>query len=649
VKRTVSKYWIVAVVAAAAAIVYLPALRGEFVEWDDAEYVAENFHIRALNLAFLKWAFLGFHASNWHPLTWVSHALDFAFWGLHPAGHHLTSVILHALNTLLVGLLAARWVEAGGGLGRRGAITAGAVTAALFGLHPAHVESVAWVSERKDVLCAFFFLLSLLFHASFAERAPEPGRRALRDAAGPYALSLACFALAILSKPMAVSLPAVLLILDAFPFGRIRSRRSAAGALVEKIPFLLLAAGSSVAAVLAQRAGGALTWTEAIPLSTRLLVAAGSVAGYLGKLLFPLHLLPYYPYPAGVSLSSPRYFVPASAVLALGLAAAIYARWRPMWAAAGAYYLVTLLPVIGLVQVGSQGMADRYTYLPLTGIFVAVAWSLARSAGHHPGLRAPLALACGAALLTLACLTSRQVSLWRDTRTLFSHALSLSSENAMAHNTLGIWLSSEGRFEEALDQYREAVRMVPWNAELVFNRGTALEALGNLPAAESSYRRALELDQNYSQAWNNLGMVFGKLDRNAEAAIAYQRALIIDPRLPQAHFNLGALLASQGKIDEAIDRYRTTLEIDPGSYHAHTNLGVIFAGQGRFQEAVVQFRAAIERDPQNAAAHRNLGNALLALGDRKGAAAEFEKAQKGETTPASAQSPAPPAGAAGPR
>ncbi len=489
---------------------------------------------------------------------------------------------------------------------------------------------MAWVSERKDVLCAFFFLLSLLFHASFAERAPETGRRALRDAAGPYALSLACFALALLSKPMAVSLPAVLLILDAFPFGRIRSRRSAAGALVEKIPFLLLAAGSSIVTVLAQRAGGALSWTEAIPLSTRLLVAAGSVAGYLGKLLFPLHLLPYYPYPAGVSLSSPRYFVPASAVLALGLAAAICARKRPMWAAAGAYYLVTLLPVIGIVQVGSQAMADRYTYLPSLGPFVVagigVAWGTGALSGAARRRLAGLAMAGLVAAGALSYLTIAQIGVWRTSFTLWDEVIRREPARVpFAYNNRGLAYLGKNDFDRAIADYSLAIELSPRYWAAYFNRGVALLESGRVDRAIEDFDRGLRLRPLY-KIYYLRGMAFDRKGNLDAAREDYSRAISLEPSFVDPYVSLGVLHGRAGSFDRAMELFNRAIAIDPNHPLAYGNRGFAYGQKGEHEKALRDLDWAIRLDPADAKLLFNRGGLHLKAGEQPRALVDFRRA-----------------------
>ena len=365
------KYSVAGFVSLLTFLVYLSCLHNKFVLWDDNRYVYENPHIHPLNLAFFKWAFFDFYEANWHPLTWVSHALDYAVWGLNPMGHHLTNNILHAVNTFIVVILVAKLLEAWRPSRQQNPplrpsekgsyLIIAAVTGLLFGLHPLHVESVAWVSERKDLLCAMFFLLSILAYTN-----------------KHYILVLFLFALALLSKPMAVSLPAVLLILDWHPFNRISSMKSFLSALLEKLPLIALSLISSVLTVLAQKAGGALRTFDVIPLSVRVLVATESLMSYLWKMILPMNLTPYYPYPKNISLLSEECLL--SVILVFGITAAciVMAKKQKLWLAVWGYYVITLLPVIGIVQVGIQAMADRYTYLPSLGPFLitglGVAW-----------------------------------------------------------------------------------------------------------------------------------------------------------------------------------------------------------------------------------------------------------------------------------
>jgi hypothetical protein len=428
------KYFLAAAIALITITIYLSCLQNDFVEWDDDAYVFENPHIRSLNGAFFKWALFAFYESNWHPLTWLSHAVDYAIWGLNPLGHHLTNIALHAINTFLVVFLVIRLLEARkertirkgppSFLNERAILIAAGTTGLLFGLHPIHVESVAWVAERKDLLCGLFFLLGLIAYTNYAGEAgdePPSKNRASPFFDNHYLGTLGLFILALLSKPMAVSLPAVLLILDWYPFNRIRSGRMYWAACVEKLPFFALSLASSVVTVLAQRAEGSMTLTDVVPLSTRLLVAAKSLTAYLGNMALPLDLAPFYPYPKSASILSVEYLLPLVLAAAITVAAVIMARKQALLPAAWSYYVVTLLPVLGIIQVGGQEMADRYTYLPSLGPFVLVGTGAAWAWEHGQALLRWGAVTRGACLFTaalalgfLSYATVVQTGIWRN-------------------------------------------------------------------------------------------------------------------------------------------------------------------------------------------------------------------------------------------
>jgi hypothetical protein len=381
-------YYVAGFVAVITCAVYLTSLRNEFVEWDDSIYVFENPYIRSLNFPFFRWAFFDFHAGNWHPLTWISHAVDYALWGLNPWGHHLTNIILHALNAsivvlLIVGLIKAlpkTTIENERPLNERMTLMVGGGTGILFGLHPLHVESVAWVAERKDLLCALFFLVSMTVYAKYGTLAhPETPhlRSESRYLKKLYLLSLGSFTLALLSKPMAVTLPVCLLMLDWYPLKRIQSLRTFRTAFVEKVPFFALSLGSSILTLLAQAAGGSIVPTEYAPVATRMLVASKALVVYLGKMMVPLNLVPFYPYPSDVSLFSLDYLAAVVLVLGITTVCIVFVKGHEPLLSVWGYYVVTLIPVLGIVQVGNQFMADRYVYLPSLGPFILLGWAMA--------------------------------------------------------------------------------------------------------------------------------------------------------------------------------------------------------------------------------------------------------------------------------
>jgi hypothetical protein len=509
-----SKYGVASAVSLITFFVYLGALQNSFVDWDDGYYIFENPNIRFVNAHLFRWAFLESYASNWHPLTWLSHALDYALWGLNAAGHHLTNNILHALNTLLVVLLATRLLTsshdlrlktvdysrrvsqdssapadppAAGDL--RFVLIAAGTTGLLFGIHPVHVESVAWVSERKDLLCALFFLLSVLTFVSYRSH----------KSSKTYLLSLACFVLALLSKPMAVTLPIVLLILDWHPFGRIESVRAFRGAIVEKLPFISLSLFSSVITVLAQKTGESVVPADVIPFSVRLLVAGKNLIAYLGKMLLPLNLVPFYPYPSAVSISSLQYFLPVILIFSITVICTVLARRRKLWLSVWSYYVATLLPVLGIIQVGSQSMADRYTYLPSLGPFLAtgvgVAWISKKIASARERKKMVFAVAYGAAVLlvfiSLSLLTVRQIGVWKNSLALWNYVVEKDPDVYVGYN------------ERAVAYYR----------------------IRSFDKAIADIKKALELNPHLNRAYYNMACIFSLQGRTEEACIWLKKSV----------------------------------------------------------------------------------------------------------------------------
>jgi hypothetical protein len=467
-------------------LVYIKSLQNGFVNWDDDEYIYNNFHIRSFNLTFLRWAFTTFYASNWHPLTWISAALDYAVWGLNPLGHHLTNNILHSVNTFIVVLLAARLLGAqqekktgsvpAASLDTRAALTAAAVTGVLFGLHPLHVESVAWVSERKDLLCALFFMLSIMMYLTYVE---EEGRGPLLNPKGAlsfnkrYLLTVVFFIFALMSKPMAVSLPFVLLILDWYPYGRINSVKTLRNALIEKLPFILLTICLSILTVMAQKTQGAIKSIELIPFPVRLLVAAKALLMYLLKMLAPVNLIPFYQYPRGGSLISIEYMLPIVLIIGVTIVCAGLANRYRVLPAVWCYYVVTLLPVLGIVQVGEQAMADRYTYLPSVGPFLLVGLGAAmvqtrmKSGMICRSLAATIAITV---VILLSYSTIRQIRVWRNSFDLWNYVIEKNPSIPVAYNNRGLIWSDNGRADEALKDFDAAIALNPSYALAHFNR-----------------------------------------------------------------------------------------------------------------------------------------------------------------------------------
>jgi protein O-mannosyl-transferase len=534
------------------AAVFLPVAGHRFITFDDDAYVTENSHVReGLTREGVIWAFTAFHSANWHPLTWLSHMLDVSLFGLDPAGHHLVNLALHILGALLL-FLVLRLLA--------GDVWPAAFTAFLFAVHPLHVESVAWVAERKDVLAGVFFMLTLLAWLRYLRR---PG-------IGRYLATALVFMLGLMAKPMLVTLPLVLLLLDGWPLGRFAPGRARA-LVVEKAPLLALSAASSVLTWLAQEKGEALRQLENVSMGLKVSNALLSAVTYLVKAVAPRNLSIFYPFPEG---GIPAWKTAgALALLAAVTAATLVLRRRAPWLALGwGWYLVTLLPVIGLVQAGSQAMADRYTYLPLVGPFAAVAWGM-----RAPAWRRRIVPATAAMLLVivLALLARRQVGYWTDSATLYGRALALDPGNWLAHANLGGVLMDEGRLDEALDQFGRVISLKPGNAEARFNTGYILHRRGRYDEAVQWYLSALGVKPDFAGAWNNIGTARDAQGRRAEALEAFRRAVEIDPDLASAHYNLGARLLQEGRIDEARRHLEEALRLDPRDSDARRQLSLI--------------------------------------------------------------------------
>ena len=577
-------------------VVYAPVRHFDFVTFDDPLYVTDNPPVESgLTAAGVAWAFTATHAANWHPLTGLSHMTDVELFGLDAGGHHVTSVVLHIVATLLLfGVLRTA----------TGAPWASAFVAMAFAFHPLRVESVAWISERKDVLSACFWMLTLAAYVRWV-RHPTP--------AG-YALVVLAFVLGLLAKPMLVSLPVVLLLLDYWPLRRlpaVPSVRALLPLVVEKLPLFLLAALAAVATFWAQRAGGAVMPLDKIPLFARLANAAVTTWRYVGAMLWPSGLAIYYPYRTW----NPFVAWSAAAAIVTGCVLGVRAAPRHPYVLVGwLWYLITLLPVIGIVQVGAQSMADRFTYVPQIGLAIIAAWGAAeavRGWRRGPVVLAVLSTALGVAWLAV---TARQVGYWRDPETLFARALAVTHDNALAHISYGEALAREGRLDEARRHYEEALRLDPASPAAHLNLGNALARNGQIEAAEAHYREANRLNPNLPEVHNSLGLLLARAGEVDEAIVEYRVALGLRSHYPEAHLNLGHALRRLGRFDEAATEYRAALARHPEWPEAHHGLAVSLGSLGDLATAEREYREAIRLDPSFGDAHFGLGLVLLAEG-----------------------------------
>jgi lipoprotein NlpI len=640
-------YYLAALVSLLTFAVYLSSLHHEFVEWDDAQYVVENLHIRSINVAFIKWAFTDFHAGNWHPLTWISHAIDYAIWGLNPLGHHLTNVILHTVNSFVVVLLIMRLLNVAREtalkkrlpvfLDDRTILITGGATGLLFGLHPLHVESVAWVAERKDLLCALFFLLSIILYTKYVTSTciePAQERSSLRLFDNRYSAAfLVFFVLALLSKPMAVTLPFVLLVLDWYPFDRIQSPKAFRSAFIEKIPLIALSLISSVLTVLAQRAGGALMSMESAPIAIRVLVAARSLGAYLWEMVWPLNLTPFYPYPTGVSFISFEYLLTIAVVIGITIVCVVSAKRQRLWLSVWSYYVITLIPVIGIVQVGRQAMADRYTYLPSLGPFLiiglGIAWaSKAMNTLPRRGLiMKPLGVSIAIVMFFfMSYLTLRQIGIWNNSIRLWSYVIEKQPQRAhLVYYFRGLAFLNTDQFDNAIEDFDRAIALDPYFRDAFLNRGTAFEKKGMLDKAIESFDKAIELGPSY-EAYFNRGITFEKMGLLDKAISDYDKAIAIDPSRYEAYHAGGKLYGKTGSFDKAIAYFSKYIAINPKHAESYNNRGLSYAYIGQDERALEDFSKAIELDRNIAVTYRNRGTVYLRMGKREYAIPDFRKA-----------------------
>jgi tetratricopeptide (TPR) repeat protein len=602
--------------------VYWPLTSHPFINFDDDDYIVGNTHVTSgLTWTNVAWAFQTGAAANWHPLTWISHMFDCDLYGLNPGGHHLTNLLFHIANTLLLFLLLKQMT---------GTMWRSAFVAALFAWHPLHVESVAWASERKDTLSAFFWMLTLLAYARYAKKPNVAG----------YLLALLLFACGLMSKPMVVTLPFVLLLLDFWPLNRLRlpdfgaesnlenvpARNPAAKSwtrmafflVVEKIPFFALAAAASAATFLVQKNAGAF-WQSPFPL--RMANAVLAYVRYISKIFWPADLAIVYPYPH----HWPALFV-AGAVLLLVAWSALFVfrtKQNPYLIVGWLWFLGTLVPTIGLVQVGAQSMADRYTYIPSIGLFILIVWGANDLLDLRPELKKFLPLAGGAALAGCLAVTSLQLNYWQSGIQLFGRAIAVTTDNYVACNTLGKAFERAGQKDKALFLYSEAVRLEPRYPQGQFNLAMSLLEYGKTAEALAHLKIAANLTPHDPDIQYDLGTYFLQHDQLEEAAHRFNIALADRPEFPEAHNALGSVLSRQNKLDEAIGQFSEALRLKPDFAVAHQNWAATLVKQKKITQAIPHFAEAVRLKPDDPEALFNFGLALFDNHQPAEAAAQF--------------------------
>ena len=611
------------VVITAAA--YISVGNHDFINFDDDIYVTDNRTIRqGLTLKGVSWAFSFNESGYWHPLTWISHMMDCELYGLSPTGHHWTNLALHLANTVFL-----YWVL----FRMTGSAHRSALVAALFALHPLNVDSVAWVSERKNLLSTFFWMLCLVFYYRYA-RKPQPIR---------YLLTIITYTLGLMTKPMLVTLPYVFLLLDYWPLNRLKlgnhhkpalqpskglvqpnQPASTAQLIIEKLPFIGISFGSIWLSISSLQHIQNMNSGDTVPLALRISNAIVSYVSYIGKMIWPVNLAIYYPFPTSIPLWQ---VAGATVVLTVITGLCLYLLHRKPYLTVGwLWYLGSLVPVIGIVQGGLwPQMADRWAYIPLIGLFIIIAWMIPdRLYRWRPG-RAILVTAVSVVVGSLFFATQQQVQHWQSSRTLFEHALKVTPPNFITHNNLGNALLGEGESEAALKHFRTAVALEPQNAGAYNNLGNALMKLESVDEAIESYNRSIRLNPTQAKTYNNLAVALNKQDRLTAAIQHLQTALRLEPDYADAYNNLGAIYRKKGQVQNAAKCYLTAIRLKPDFPQPYNNLGLLLRHEKKLAAAIDYFRQALNADPDFAAAKDNLIQARAALDRFERTAARFQK------------------------
>jgi len=600
--------------ALVTSVAFFPALQNNFVNFDDNAYVYENPKVTAgLTRSGIIWAFTQCHSSNWHPLTWLSHMLDCQLYGLNAGGHHLTSVLLHTVVAILLFIVLQEMT---------GAIWKSAFVAAVFAIHPLRVESVAWISERKDILCGLFFMLTLAAYVHLL-RAPSVGR---------YLMVVLLYALGLMCKPMLVSLPLVLLLIDYWPLHRFTNPSSTRRLVLEKLPLIGLAAVSCLVTLFAQRSTTASI--DHIPLTSRIGNAAVAYMIYVAQMFWPLRLAPFYPHPAdeqlapGVIDQLPAWqtVLAIVAIIGISIAVVLWRRERPYVFTGWFWYLVMLGPVIGIVQVGLQAHADRYTYLPQIGLYVLVSWGLAHLIAWRQAGRRVLVAAVAIVLVSLIWIARAQVRYWHDSETLWEHTLAVTKDNDFPHYGLGDVYFARGEVNKALTEFRSALDLRPDSPYAHNDIGLVLAKMGRLDEAVDHLKAAIRILPNHPTAHYTLGNALLKKAQTNDAIKEFEQQLVLQPDHAPARYNLALALLNQGQLNQAIAQYEKTIELRPDYAEAYYGLGNCYIEQGDPEKASKQYEQALKLSPSLVEARNNLATILCQRGEIDRAISELEEA-----------------------
>ena len=600
--------WICLFLVVSILCVYWQARNFSFVNYDDRQYITQNHYVQAgLTLESIRWSFIAAHASNWHPLTWLSHMLDCQIYGMNPGHHHMTNVLFHMLNALLLFFIFKRI---------SGSLWKSAFVAAMFALHPLHVESVAWVAERKDVLSTFLFMLTLWSYAGYVE-----GSRLDK-----YLLLILFYILGLMAKPMLVTLPFVLLLLDYWPLKRFQLKSSDNknqgipklfdfGLIWEKIPLFLLSFASSVVTYLVQKSSGAVNSLAAIPLHVRITNALVSYAGYFGKMLWPHNLAVLYPYPKSIAL----WKIAVAGILLTMISVFVFRllRSKPYLAVGWLWYLGTLVPVIGIVQVGSQAMADRYTYIPLIGIFVMIAWGIDGTVLKWRFRKIGFSVLSTVIVAVFMVVSWLQVGYWSDSVTLFEHAINVTGDNSTAQLNLGEALAERNKIDDAVKHYYKSLKIKSDQIAPHLNLGVTFREKGDLDLSMNHFLAALQLKPDCAAAHYELGETLERKGEISRAVKHYLEAIKIRPGYAKVYNKLGVILASQNKVEASISCFSKALQINPRYAGAHYNLGKVFFNRNDIEKAIFHYKKALQFNPDMTQALNNLSWILISCEDER--------------------------------
>lgn len=606
-----AKWVAVLLLILATTITYFPVKDSEFIDLDDDVYVTDNPWIQqGLNLQSISWAMTSLREGVWNPMTWISFMLDYQLFGLNPAGYHLTNLVLHLGSVLLLLGVLYRMTER---------FWPSLLVAALFALHPLNVESVAWVTERKNVLSTLFWMLSLWAYLEY-----------LRKPVWQHYVGIMGFLiLGLMSKQMLVTLPCALLLLDYWPLRRLGDngkefRVRLPHLVLEKVPLFAAVLGAGLLTLIAAHTDDALPSLERLSLGVRLANAPLSYALYLKKMVWPMDLAVFYPHPG--STLSPLAVALAILVLA-GISLGVWWGRKSRYLVVGwLWYLGTLVPAAGLIQVGGQSMADRHTYIPAIGIFIMLIWGVAESAQAMRLRTAWLATASLGLIISMMVLTRQQLGHWKDSITLFEHTVAVTEGNYLVHNNLGTALLERGNVDAAIENFSRVLEIRPHSDRGLYNMALALRAQGKIEESAHYLARALQSNPSMAEAYNNLGIILIAQKRLEDAITLFKEALEIAPRMEQAHNNLGTALISQGRVDEALVHFLKAVELNPYKAKAYNNLGAVMDLQGRSEEALSYYQRALELSPTSVLTYNNMGKTYMDLGNLDQAATHFSEA-----------------------